>query len=122
MYNPIDIKKNDFVKYAKSIYLVKDFKNLNGRYRLSFYFRAIKKDKAKLHTNSFNEITGYSSETIKRATAEEIAFLTSKIKAKSPTFDTSFIKAEITTEKEGLNEEDCINFLKERGFIIYRQV
>lgn len=123
MYNPIEIKENDFLKYAKSIYLVKHFKkNEFGRYNLSFYYRCIRKNNAKLYTNSFNSISGHSAETIKKATAEEIAFLTSKIKAKNPNFNTSFIKPPLNPEKWDLNGENCINFLKERGYIIYKKV
>lgn len=75
MNESIPIKKNDFVKYMKSIYLVKDFQKLeNGRYRLNYYFRSLEKNHAKLHLNGHNNIIGYLAKNIRKATTEEMNF------------------------------------------------
>lgn len=114
----IEIKRNDFVKYLKCIYLVKGFQKLdNGKYRLNYHFRSIRKDNAKLYTNEFDDIYGYLSEKIKKTTIEETKFIISKIKTEYPNFDTSFIKTELN-----LNVEDSIEFLKSKGYIVYKQV
>lgn len=119
----IEIKENDIVKYLKSIYIVKGFQKLeNGRYRLSYYFRSIKKDNAILHTNGSDEIYGYLAEKIKKADSEERKSLISKIKLKHPNFDTSLLKTDLNKNTQNLNVTDCIEFLKSKGYIIYKQV
>lgn len=117
----IDIKQNDIVKYLKSIYLVKGFQKLeNGRYRLSYYFKSIRKDNAKLHSNSSDEIYGYLAEKIKKANPEEKKSLFSKISTKHPTF--MLPEIELNENTSNLNTKDCIEFLKSQGYIIYKQV
>lgn len=119
----IEIKENDIVKYLKSIYLVKSFQKLeNGGYRLSYYFRSIRKDNAILHTNESDEIYSYHAEKIKKADLEERKSLISKIKVKHPDFDTSLIKTDLKKNTQNLNVTDCIEFLKSKGYMIYKRV
>lgn len=119
----IEIKENDIVKYLKCIYLVKGFQKLeNGRYQLSYYFRSIRKDNAILHRNDSDEIYGYLAEKIRKADSEEINSLIKKIKTKYPNFDTSFQKTDLNKNTLNLNVQDCIDFLKSKGYIIYKQV
>jgi hypothetical protein len=123
MYRTIEIKKNDFVKYLKCIYLVKDFEKLdNGRYRLSYFFRSIIKDDAKLHFNEFYDISAYLTEKIKKPSLEETKFLISRIKAEHPSFDLSFVKLDKNINEKKLNENECIEYLKSKGYIVYKQV
>jgi hypothetical protein len=90
-YDVIDIKKNDFIKYLKCIYLVKDFyRTESGDFILVYYFRSIRKENATLHPANSYRISGYLAERIKKATTEETGFLISRIKTKSPNFDLSF--------------------------------
>jgi hypothetical protein len=119
----IEIKEYDIVKYLKSIYLVKDFQKIDDRkYRLNYYFRSIRKDSAKLHTNESYELYGYLAEKIRKADLEEMKSLISKIKVEHPNFDLSFLKKEIKENTLDLNIEDCIKFIKSKGYIIYKQI
>ena len=122
-YDILDINKNDFIKYLKCIYLVKDFyRDENGYYILEYYFRSIIKENAKLHTTNLYKISGYLTEKIKKATSEETKFLISRIKMESPDFDLSFAKAETTESKQDLNIADCISNLKSKGYLIYKPI
>jgi hypothetical protein len=122
-YDVIDINPYDFVKYFKCIYLVKKFhKTDNGHYIIEYYFRSIKKENAKLHSTNSDEIIGYLAEKIKKATTEEIRFLTSRIKTKRPNFDLSFARKETNENIQNLNEDDCITFLKNKGYLVYKQI
>ena len=124
MYNAIDIKRNDIIKYMKCIYLVKDFQKLdNGKYLLNYYFRSIRKDNAKLNINDSYEISGYLVETIKKASPEESNFIITRINSVYPNYDTSFYRNQKDkNEQKTLNENDCIDFLKKKGYIVYKQV
>lgn len=122
-YDVIDIIPNDFVKYLKCIYLVKDFyRDENGQYILEYYFRSIVKKNAKLHATKTFKISNYLAEKIKGATDEETRFLISRIKTESPNFDLSFVKNGLNESKQDLNVEDCIAFLKNKGYLVYKQI
>jgi hypothetical protein len=126
----IKIKENDIVKYLKSIYLVKGFQKLDsGKYRLNYYFRSIRKDNARLHTNKSEELYNTSIVHIKKTNLEEKRSLISKIKVEHPNFDISFLKkseiteiTEITENALNLDIKVSIEFLKSKGYIIYKQV
>ncbi|RCW31936.1 hypothetical protein [Marinilabilia salmonicolor] len=121
-YDVIEIKKYDFIKYLKCIYLVKEFyRSEDGDYILVYYFRSIRKDNAALKTADSYRISGYLAEKIKKATKKETEFLISKIKTESPNFDLSFGRQE-TNESIGLNVDDCITFLKSKGYLVYKQI
>jgi len=123
MNNIIEIKRTDFVKYLKCIYLVKDFQKLdNGRYRLSYYFRSIIKDNAKLHMNDSDVISNYLTEKIKKPTLDELKYIISRIKAEYPDFDLSFFKSETIKDNSDLNEIDSIEYLKSKGYLVYKQI
>jgi hypothetical protein len=120
-YDVIDINTNDFIKYLKCIYLVKDFYRAeNGDYILEYYFMSIRKENAKLHTSNSYKITGYLAEKIKKATTEETKFLISRIKTESPNFDLSLAKIEANESKQDV--DDCITLLKNKGYLIYKQI
>jgi len=122
-YDVINIEPYDFVKYLKCIYLVKEFQRTdNGLYVIEYYFRSIKKENAKLHSTNSDKITGYLAEKIKKATTEEIRFLTSRIKSKKPNFDLSLARKETNENTLHLNEDDCIAFLKNKGYLVYKQI
>lgn len=115
------IKRNDFVKYLKCIYLVKDFQKLdNATFIISYYFRASRKAEAKIRINDVFNISSYNLKKIKKATSDETDFLIEKIKLEHPNFDLSFY---VATKKECfLNENECIEFLKNKGYLVYKQV
>ena len=123
MYNPIEVNKNDFIKYLKCVYLVKNFTKLdNGYYRLSFYFRSIVKDNAKLHNNKYYDISGYQTEKIKKASRKECEFLISQIKKAQPDFDVARFHQNAISDENDLHEQECVEYLKSRGYIIYKQM
>lgn len=122
-YDVIDINPNDFIKYLKCIYLVKDFyRDESGQYILEYYFMSIKKGNARLHTTNSYKISGYLAEKIKKTTTEETVFLISRIKTESPNFDLTFARIETNESKQDLNVDDCITFLKSKGYLVYKQI
>lgn len=118
----IEIKENDIVKYLKSTYLVKSFQKLeNGKYQLNYHFRTIRKENAELHKNKTDELYGFHAEKIKRADEKERKFLISRIRAEYPDFDLSKLENDSQRTKSELNEANCIEFLKNKGYLIYKQ-
>ena len=84
----LEIERIEFVKYRKCIYLAKDLKRLdNGKYRLNYFFRSIKKETAKLYTDGFVDNYEYQFGYLKKATQEDANFLISRIKIEQPNFD-----------------------------------
>jgi hypothetical protein len=121
MSKATEIKRDDFVKYRKCIYLVKDFQKLDNRKsRLNYYFRSIKIETAKLYSNGFDENYNWQFECIKKASQEEVDFLVSRIRSEHPNFDLSFLK--MNKIKLNLNVNDCIEYLKSKGYLVYKQV
>nr|WP_319511408.1 hypothetical protein [uncultured Draconibacterium sp.] len=119
----IDIKKNDFIKYRKCIYLVKDFRKLeNGKYRLTYFFRTINDKSAKLYLNEFTDNYDWNFEYIKEANQEQINLLISKIRKEYPDFDLSFAKVDLMKNEKNMSEEGCIEYLKSKGYFILKQV
>lgn len=108
-YNNIvnDIKHEDFLKYQKNIFQVKRVEKIdNYDVVIHFYYRAIKQQNGQLYKNkSYRARINH----LRFATTEEIEFLNSKIKK----------PGKINTRS--LNEEECIRFLKEKGYLIYKQ-
>jgi len=123
-YNVIDLKQYDIVRYLKCIYLVKDFfKDENGKYFLNYHFRAINKSDSKLHSQNTYEFYGFHAEKIRKASKDEIRHFISRIKKEKPDFDLSYIE-NISFDETGanINEEECINFLKSKGYLVYKQI
>lgn len=121
-YDIIDIKEKDYIKYFKCIYLVKDFyREEGGDYILVYYFRSIKKENATLHPANSYRISGYLAERIKKATADETGFLISRIKTENPKFDFSSDIQE-TNGIRDLNVDECIAFLKSKGYLVYKPI
>ncbi|MCD8423584.1 hypothetical protein [Tenacibaculum finnmarkense] len=123
----IEIKENDIVKYLKSVYLVKSFIKLeNGLYHLNYYFKTnqSKIKTKKLHNNAYDEFYGYLAEKIKQTSLEEKKDFVSKINRDYPKFDTSFTRIDLKENSNSsvLNVEDCIEFLKKKNYIIYKQI
>jgi len=123
MNKSTEIQRNDVVKYLKCLYLVKDLEKLeNGNFRLNYYFRITRKDNAKLHFNESYDISSYLLKQVKRPSTEEAEFLISRIKVEHPNFDLSFIKQNKNKIKSNLNENDCIEYLKSKGYLVYKQI
>lgn len=123
MANTIKIDRYDIIKYRKCIYLVKNFLKLeDGNYRLEYYFRSINNQIGKLKLNGFSDNSEYQFEYIKEASIEEIDLLVSKIRKEHPKFDLSSIKINSKENWLNLNEIDCIEYLKSKGYLVYKQM
>lgn len=123
-YNVIELKQYDIVRYLKCIYLVKDFsKDERGRYILSYHFRTISNSNAKLHSQGNYELYGFHAEKIRKATKNEIRHFISRIKKEKPDFDLNSIEDVSVDEPDiNMNEKECINFLKGKGYLVYKQI
>lgn len=123
-YNVIDLKQYDIVRYLKCIYLVKDFfKDENGKYILNYHFRTINNSDAKLHSQDTYELYGFHAEKIRKASIEEIRHFISRIKKEKPDFDLNSIE-NVSLDEPGINigEKGCIDFLKSKGYLVYKQM
>jgi len=123
-YNVIDLKQYDIVRYLKCIYLVKDFfKDENGRYILNYHFRTINNSNAKLYSEDTYELYGFHAEKIRKATKDEIRDFITRIKKEKPDFDLKSIEdVSIGETGENINEKECIDFLKRKGYLVYKQI
>lgn len=119
----IKIQENDIVKYYKMIYLVKNFKKIdNYKYQLNYHFKTnITKKNAKLHKNQLDEFDKYKIERIKHAEEKEREILISKIQKESPDFNLSTFEIYSENKNSELNESNCIEYLKNKGYLIYKQ-
>lgn len=65
---------------------------------------------------------GYLTEKLKRATSEEIKFLLSRIRnldsERMGIYNSNLIEIK---NNENLDEVKCIDFLKSKGYLIYKQ-
>lgn len=133
--NPSDIKRGVFIKKLTNIYLVKDFKKdisnkYKGRYRIDYYFRiSTVTPTPQLHSNSFNIIdeSDFNFKRIKKPTNKEIERLKSKIKQECHSFNFETLsykepKTKDQSQSDILTEEKYIDFLKEKGYLIFKQI
>ncbi len=117
----LDIKENSIVKYFKCIYLVKDFKKLeSGRYRISYYYRTIESEKAILHTNGQDEIFRQHIDKIRIAPQEAKDYILEKIKHNISSLSGDNKKNDLG--QDSLKVEECIKYLKSKGYLIYKEV
>lgn len=123
-YNVINLKPFDIVKYLKCIYLVKDFfKNEDGKYVLNYHFKTINKSNEKLHSHNTYELYGFHAEKLRKASKDEIIHFISRIKKEKPDFDLHSIE-DVCLDVTGIiiNEKECIDFLKSKGYLVYKQI
>ena len=124
MNNLHQIKENDFLKYFKNLFKVKSVdKQDNGAVVINFYYRSLKQHNAKLYKDGVYKIyPEYLTEKLKRATSEEIKFLLSRIRnLNSEKIGINNINLIELKNNENLNEVECIDFLKSRGYLIYKR-
>jgi hypothetical protein len=123
-YNVIDLNQYDIVRYLKCIYLVKDFfKDEDGKYILNYYFRTINNSNAKLHYQDTYKLYGFHAEKIRKASSDEIRHFISRIKKEKPDFDLHTIE-DVSLDETGINinEKECVDFLKSKGYLVYKQI
>lgn len=117
-----DIKNGSFVKKEASIYLVKDFIKVGSRYRLIYFFRTTKKLTGVLHSNNFREVFEFELHKIHTPTYEEIEILKTKISKEFPNFPLEIGSKSKKQDIYNLTIENCIEFLREKGYIVLKQV
>lgn len=118
----MNIRKNDFVKKADSIYLVKDFRKIGSKYILEYYFKTTKKPTGVLHGAGSRELYENQTEYIKKPTRNEIEIIVSKVKNKHPNFDIENSKEASNPRSNDIDEKNCIKYLKDRGYLVYKQI
>jgi hypothetical protein len=111
----MDIKEYDFIKIGESVYLVRDYKNGD----LDYYFKCALKSTGDLHRNGTKRwcIDG----RIRRPTTNEISAVILKIKIQFPGFEIEKVIKHLDKDSMNLSEEICIQYLKNRGYIICKQ-
>ncbi len=117
-----NIKKHDFIKKADSIFLVKDFRKRGSKLVLEYFFKTTKRSTGILHGPDSREFYESQTEHIKKASKDEIETLISKIKNQHPQFDLSNIKESIEKNSNSMSEESCIQYLEDRGYLVYQQI
>lgn len=127
-------KFNDFeiLKYRKCIYLIKNLietnDSLHGKYQVNYYFRITFKSGSKLYNDSSEVHYEHNLKYYKNASREEIKFLINEIQNKFPEFNINNInslddsKTKVSSVDDFLTEKDCIEFLKNRGYLIYKNI
>lgn len=117
-----DIKEGVFIKKEASIYLVKDFKKEGKGYKLVYFFRSTAKPTGVLHFNDSREFYEHELQRIKVPTIEEVNVLKNKIFKEHPTFHFDISTVESNQNLDSFTEKSCIEFLRERGYLVFKQV
>lgn len=119
----IKIEEFDVVKYLKSTYLVKSFQRLeSGKFELCYYFRSIRKPDAKLHKDQKQDFYESHTYKIKKTNNQEKKLLIEKIRNEYPDFNLAKVISATSDTFIDLDENMCIEFLKEKGYTIYKRL
>lgn len=117
-----NIKEGDFIKKEASIYLVKGFNKAERKYKLDYYFRSTKKTTGVLHINGAKEFYEHELTRLKTPTNKEVETIISKITKEHPDFIIDSPRSVKYLKTDILSEKKHIDFLKERGYLIYKQI
>lgn len=115
-----EIVKGIFVRKAASLYLVKKLSKTNKGFRLEYFYRSTKDKTGILHLNGYKDFYESELELFKTPTIEHIEIVKSKIKKEDPDFLITSIISEDNYETQ--YERVCIEYLKERGYLIYKPI
>lgn len=126
-----DVKKGVFIKKYTNIYLVKNFaediqNKYKGKYKIEYFFRiSTKTSNPQLHVGGVDiaDELDFHFKRIKKPTYEETLQLKEKIEQECSRFNLETLSyRESRNKKEELSVEKCIEFLKNKGYIILKQV
>jgi len=117
-----ELKQGSFVKYRSMHYLLDKIENINDKnFIIGFFAVSIKKNsKQKLHKNFKNpyHLSKYNIEdNIHLLDEKEKEDLISKIKYRYPDFDFETLSFKQTDTKE----KECIDYLKNNGYLVFKQ-
>lgn len=112
------LKEYDIVRYRQCIYLVKNFEKIDSNFHLSCYFSLCIKNKGTLTCEKISKIFHLDIKYLKPASDIDRENLISRIKLEYPNFDLSVI----TGDKSDLSESVCIAYLKNKGYLVYKQM
>jgi hypothetical protein len=125
-------EKFDILKYRKCIYLIESIIHSNDssfkKSQVNYFFRITFKVGAKLYKNGSESHYAQDLKYYKKTNPEQRKFLLDEIKRKFPDFDlreqNDLDKSinEDVSQIELLTEENCIEFLKGKGYLIYKQI
>ena len=118
----MNFKKYDVLKKGTAIYLVDSFHKFEDIYRLKYFFKTTLKLTDNLYINNSRDFHRYELKNLKQASKNDIEILFSKIKTQYPTFDLTNIPKSEDQNKDELNEDLCIEFLKNKGYLVFKQV
>jgi hypothetical protein len=121
--NVNEIQRGDFVQKGSMLYLVDKLKDIgNDQFIINAFFATcIRKNcQQKLHNNYVDKFSFNKHDTEKRVhriKGKEKEKLITRIINEYPDFN---IEA-LTINKNELSENECIEYLKDKGYLIYKQ-
>lgn len=124
-------EKFDVLKYRKCIYLIEGVVHNNDssikKSQVNYFFRITFKEGSKLYKNGSDNHYAQDLKYYKKANPEQRKFLLDEIKRRFPDFDLKYqgsekLNSEDISKLELLTEENCIEFLKGKGYLIYKQI
>lgn len=125
-----NFREFEILKYRKCIYLINNISSIETsigqKFQINFYFRITFKEGSKLYKDSFDVQYSHALQYYKNADSEQRQFLIKEIGENFPDFDLKKINSHLINQKiqkiDSLNEEDCIEYLKNRGYLIYKKI
>ena len=115
----MEINHNDFIKKGASIYLVKNFRKEDKRFILDYYFRSTIKDSGIIKSNDTRDFYEHELPSIKHPSVKEIFIIKNKIRKEFPTFH---FETSSNNNFNILTEKNCIDFLKDKGYLVFKPV
>lgn len=124
-------EKFEILKYRKCIYLIEGLVHNNDssfkKSQVNYLFRITFKEGSKLYKNGSENHYAQDLKYYKKANPEQRKLLLDEIKKRFPDFDLNDQSLEKSKSKdisklELLTEENCIEFLKGKGYLIYKQI
>lgn len=122
-----DIKKGAYLKYLATTFLVKDciLNEDKETYTIKYFFSLTNRGGIKKGKLYCDGTIREESCKIKMCSSEDIERLKTKIQYEYPSFDfgtLSYKESNTITNNDELTEEKCIDFLKEKGYLIFKQI
>ena len=115
----MDINQHDFIKKGASIYLVKNFRKEGKGFILDYYFRSTIKESGIINSNDTRDLYEHELPSIKHPSDKEIVIIKNKIRKEFPIFH---FETPSNNNINFLTEKICLDFLKEKGYLVFKPV